>query len=697
MRSAAPVLLSSILIGFGLTAPVRAEAPAASAHPLTVRDMVAMERLGSPRPSPDGRWIVFTRQAYDWDANTTTINLWMVSIDGKTLRPLTSAKAKDTSPRYAPDGRSIAFLSSRGGTSQVWTIDPAGGEAVPLTRFPIGIDTFAWSPDGTRLLFSAEVYPDCADLQCTADRDRAKGDNPVKAMVFSSLPIRHWDEWEDGKRSHLFVWPLQGGTAPIDIMKGADADAPTKPFGGDEEFAWSPDGRSVAFTARMPREYAWSTNDDVYLAAADGSGFRCLSEANKALDTQPVFSADGRTLAWLSMSRPGYESDRRRAVLYDLASGRRRVLTETWDRSPESLLFSPDGRRLIVTAEEGARQKVFAVDAEGGVSGSGEATVSTLIAAGTNSAVALAGRDRLVFVRDTLVAPAEIYTSRLDGSDERPLTKVNEARVAAIRLSRPEEFRFPGAGGDMVQGWILRPVDFEAGRRYPVAFLIHGGPEGAWTDHFHYRWNMQAFAAAGYVTVAINFHGSTGFGQAFTDAINGDWGGKPYQDLMLGLDYVLATYPFADGTRVGALGASYGGYMINWIAGHSDRFKCLVSHDGELDLKGSYYMTEELWFPEWEFGGTPWEKPGNYERFSPESMVEHWKTPMLVVHGARDFRLPETEGFAAFTALQRRGIPSKLLYFPDENHWVLKPRNSVLWHETVIGWLDQWLKGAAAR
>ena len=667
--------------------PLSASAP----HPFGVRDMIAMERLSEPRPSPDGRRVVFARRVYDWDSNSTSINLWIVPIEGGEPRRLTSAKSHDTSPAWSPDGRLVAFVSDRGGSSQVFTIDPQGGEAIPLTHFPVDVDNIRWSPDGKRLAFSAEVYTDCADLQCTADRDKKKADDPVKARLYDSLPFRHWDAWEDGKRRHLFVWPVAGG-APIDVMKGAEGDSPTKPFGGAEEYAWSPDGRSIAFTARIRKDAAWSTDDDIYLAAADGSGYRCLSDANEATDTQPVFSPDGRTLAWLAMARPGYESDRRRVVLDDLASGRQRRLTEGWDRSPASLAWTPDGRRLVVGAEEGARDKIFAVDASGGAAGRGDGAVSLLAGDGTSSDISVAG-DRLVFLRDTLTSPAEVYTEPLAGGPARALTRVNAARIASAEMSKPEEFWFSGAGGDRVHGWLLRPVGFQAGRKYPLAFLVHGGPQGAWTDHFHYRWNMQAFAGAGYVTVAIDFHGSTGYGQAFTDAIRNDWGGKPYDDLMMGLDHVLATYDFVDPKRLCALGASYGGWMVNWIAGHTDRFQCLVTHDGEMDERTSYLTTDELWFPEWEFGGTPWEAKDSYVRWSPDESIARWKTPMLVIHGGRDYRLPETEGFAAFTALQRRGIPSKFLYFPDENHWVLKPRNSVLWYDTVIAWLDRWTRG----
>ena len=683
VRCLAPVLAAT-LAAAALAAPSLPAAADEARHPFSVRDMVAMERLAGPQPSPDGRQVVFTRRVYDPNANKSFTNLWVVPIEGGEPRRLTSAKASDTSPRWSPDGRTIAFVSDRSGSMQVWMIDPAGGEARQATSLPVDVDNVEWSPDGSRLAFSAEVYPDCPGLACTAERDKEKSDSPVKARVYTRLMFRHWDAWDEGKRNHLLVWPLAGGE-PVDVMKGADGDSPTRPFGGSEEFAWSSDGKSIAFTAKMAKNAAWSTDNNVYLAAADGSGFLCLTCANEATDTQPAFSPDGRTIAYLAMSRPGFEADRQRVMLYDVASGKSRPLTEGWDRSADSLAWSADGKRLFVTAEDTARRKIFAVDPAGG-------RVSVVVGDHYNMDVAVTSKGRLVYAQDSLTSPAEIFTCRQDGGDARALTRINAARVQAAVMSRPEEFWFKGAMDERVHGWILKPVDFQEGRKYPVAFLVHGGPQGSWEDHFHYRWNPQAYAGAGYVAISINFHGSTGFGQAFTDSISKSWGGAPYEDLMKGLDHAVATYPFIDASRMGALGASYGGYMINWIAGHTDRFKCLVSHDGEFDTRTSYYTTEELWFPEWEQGGLPWEPGTTYDRWSPALFVQNWKTPMLVVHGARDYRLPETEGFSAFTALQRKGVPSKLLYFPDENHWVLKAKNSILWHDTVIGWLDQWLK-----
>ena len=686
---------------FLLTALAALPAAAAESHPFSVRDMVAMERLGDPKGSPDGRWVVFTRRTWDEAANKVTTNLWLAAMDGSAVRQLTAARQiSDASPIWSPDSRAVAFVSNRGGSSQIWVIALDGGEAAQVTSLPVDVDNIQWSPDGTRIAFSAEVYPDCSDLACTAKRDEEKSASPVKAMEFDGLMIRHWDSWFDGKRIHIFTLPLKAGPLPapagdpVDLLKGIDDDAPTRPFGGAEEYAFSPDGKEIAFTSKMVANSAWSTDTDIYtVPAAGGAQPSCLTEANEAADAQPAYSPDGSTIAWLAMRRPGYEADTFRIVLHDRRTGKSRLLTEEWDRSAGSLAFTPDGRSLVVTATDTGRVPIFLVDA-----GSGK--VTKIVPDHYNSSVSVVGAasgpgsGRVVFLQDSLTSPAEIFTARIDGSDVKRLTRVNEARVAAARMSEPIEFTFKGAAGDKVHGWLLKPVDFKEGTKYPLAYMIHGGPQGSWEDHFHYRWNPQAYAGAGYAVAMVDFHGSTGYGEAFTDAIQGDWGGKPYEDLMKGIDHILETYPFVDGGRMGALGASYGGYMINWIEGQTDRFKCLISHDGSFDERAAYFTTEELWFPEWDFKGTPWENPEMYDRWSPTRYVQNWKTPMLVIHGAKDFRLPETEGFSVFTALQRRGIPSKFLYFPDENHWVLKAKNSIRWHEEVIGWLDRWLKPA---
>ena len=677
-------------------------------HPFSVQDMVRMERVGDAKPSPDGRWVAFTRRSWDPEANKTTTNIWLVSMDGRILRQLTSAKhIADTSPIWSPDGKTVLFLSNRTGSSQIWTIRVDGGEPRQFSKFPVDVGSLQWSPTGSHLAFSADVYPDL-DMDETAKRDKEKGDSPVKAMRFDRLFIRHWDTWSDGKRGHVFVAPVSRvegdwelGGSVIDLMKGVDGDCPVKPFGGAEDYAWSPDGQEIAYTTQVGTDEAWSTDLNIFLVPVSGGPARSITAENKATDTGPVYSPDGKTIAYRAMMRPGFEADRLRIKLYDRQTGKARTITEEWDHSPGSLAWSPDGKTLFVTAQEHAREKIFAVDVASGkpreLVGEHYNTNLSVVTAPSGTAA-----DRLVFGQDSLTGPLELWTCRGDGSDLLRLTQINDDRIKLAQMATPEEFHFTGALDEVVHAWLLKPVGFEesaaaskdrpSGKKHPIAFVIHGGPQGAIEDHFHYRWNLQAFAGAGYAVIAVNFHGSTGYCQAFTDSISGDWGGKPFMDLMKGLDHALATYLWLDGDRVAALGASYGGWMINWINGHTNRFKCLVNHDGGFDEYSNYYTTEELWFPEWEFRGVPWEKPELFDKFSPSRYVANWQTPTLVIHGARDFRLVDTEGIATFTALQRRGIPSQLLYFPDENHWVLKPRNSILWHETILAWLERWLK-----
>ena len=666
----------------------RAQAPAGATHPFSVHDMLAMDRISDPQVSPDGRQVVFVVSRTDLDHNRRRTDLWRVGADGAGLRPLTSNEAGDSDPRWSPDGVWIYFLSSRSGSSQVWRIAVDGGEAQSVTALPLDVNAFRLSPDGARLAVSLDVFPDAdpAATQKRLDEREAGLKAGPSGRVYDGLFVRHWDTWCDGRRSHLFVLPVAGGV-PVDVMKGMDADCPSKPFGGVEEFAWSPDGGSLVFSARnVGREEAWSTNFDLFAVAADGSAPpRDLTAANPAWDTAPAFSPDGRTLAYLAMAVPGYEADRFRIWLKPWPDGPARPLTEAWDRSPSSIAWAPDGRTLYAVAENLGQTALFAVDAA-----SGKARV--VVGQGTVAAAVPTG-DRIVYGLNHLKAPTELFSVRADGSDVRALTHLNAEKVAAARMGEPEQFSFKGARGDVVYAYVVKPVDFDPAKKYPVAFLIHGGPQGSFGNDFHYRWNPQAYAGAGYATLAVDFHGSTGYGQAFEDAIRGDWGGKPLEDLQKGLAAALQRYPWMDGTRVAALGASYGAYMTNWIAGNwPDRFRCLVTHDGNLDERAAYFGTEELWFPEYEHLGTPWSNPKEYEKQNPVNFVRNWKTPTLVVHGGRDFRIPYVNGISTFTALQRRGVPSRFLYFPDENHWVLKPRNSILWHETVLGWLDQWTK-----
>jgi len=687
------VLVPALWLVLVTTTPLAAAAPAAATHPFSIHDMLAMRRISDPQVSPDGQQVAFTVWTADLDANRGRTDVWVAPLAGRGApRRLTTAEAADYGARWAPDGQALYFVSTRGGSAQVWRLPLAGGEAAPVTALPLDVDNLVVAPDGKHLAVTAEVFPDCETLDCTPQRLEAEEARKSTGRLYTQLFVRHWDTWKDGRRRHVLVVPLEApdrAGAPVDVMRGMDADSPSKPWGGTEELAFAPDGAGIVFATRdAGREEAWSTNFDLYLAPLDGARApQPLTADNPAWDTAPAFSEDGKWLAWLAMERAGFEADRYRVKVarWDRGAPKDvRTLTEAWDRSPGELVWGPDGDELFVAADDLGQRAVFAVDAESGA-------VRRVVADGTNQAVQPYG-DRLLYLHDDLKGPGELWTVDARGKGARAVTDLNAAAVAAARTGDAEQFTFQGAHGDTVYGYVVKPADFDPAQRYPVAFLVHGGPQGSFGNHFHYRWNPQAYAGAGFAVVMIDFHGSTGYGQAFTDAIRGDWGGAPYEDLMMGLDAALARYPFLDGDRACALGASYGGYMIYWIAGQTDRFRCLVAHDGNIDERFAYFDTEELWFPEWEHNGTPWTNPEGYAKHNPVDHIQNWKTPLFVVHGELDYRVVVTQGIGAFNALQRLGVPSQFLYFPDENHWVLKPANSVLWHESVIAWLQRWTK-----
>jgi dipeptidyl aminopeptidase/acylaminoacyl peptidase len=670
----------------GLLAAV---APAA-AKGLTIDDMLAMRRVSDPAVSPDGKWVAFSVRDTDLEANRGRSDVWLAATDGSSVRQLTTHVENDQDAQWSPDGAWVYFTSSRSGSSQVWRIRPTGGEAEAVTKLPTDVSDYKIFPDGKHLIVAVEVWPTAKSIADSVKRDDERARSKMKAKVYDTLLFRHWDQWEDGKYSHLFVWtaPEAGGKADDarDLTPGQATDSPTGPFGGMDEVSISPDGKAMTFVARVAgREDAWRTNTDAFLVATDGRSKAVnLTKDNPAYDFAPTFSPDGKSIAVRMMKRAGFESDRQRIAIIDVASRKLRVVTEAWDRSAGNLVWSADGKTIWTDTDNLGNHSVFAVDVA-----SGNARV--VIDKGSNTSPHPAG-DRIVFSRDTMRAPAELYSAKLDGSDLKQITHLNDARVKAITWGEPTQFTFKGAKGDTVYGWVIKPAGFTGGGKAPVAFLIHGGPQNSFGDHFHYRWNPEFYAGHGFAVVMIDFHGSTGYGQAFTDAISGDWGGAPYDDLMMGLDAALENYSWLDKTRMGALGASYGGYMINWINGKTDRFKALICHDGNLDERLAYYDTEELWFPEWEHGGLPWEKPEGYTKQNPIDLVKNWKTPTLVIHGGQDFRVVDTQGMSTFTALQRRAIPSRFIYFPDENHWVLKPQNSKLWHDEVLAWLDRFTK-----
>ncbi len=675
------VLLGSLLVA---AAPARGEK-----RPFTVHDMLAIDRVQDPQVSPDGRHVAFVLRVTDLEANRGRTDLWLVGADGGGLRRLTAHPDADHSPRWSPDGRSLYFISTRSGSSQVWRIAVDGGEAEQITREPLDVANLVVAPGGRAIAYSMEVFVNAKSPAETQARLDEIAKRKATGRVYTRLPFRHWDTWRDGRRSHLFVRSLPATTQPaVDVTAGVDMDVPTRPFGGTDEIAFTPDSKSIVFVARNAgRNEAWSTNGDLFVAPIDGSASpRCLTIDNLALDTHPRFSPDGRTLAWLAMTRPGYEADKQTIMLKPWPDGEARALTAQWDRSAGSLAWSPDGRTIYTVADNLGQRSLFAVDVAGG-------QAREVVKMGTVDAPQPAG-ERILYALDTLTSPVELFSVRPDGSDVRQITHINTQRLKEVMVGQPEQFSFEGWNGETVYAYLVKPVDFNAApKKYPVAFLIHGGPQGSFGNHFHYRWNPQAYAGAGYAVIMVDFHGSTGYGQAFCDSIRGDWGGKPLIDLQKGLAHALRNYAWLDDDRVAALGASYGGYMINWIAGNwPDAFRCLVCHDGNLCERMAYYDTEELWFPEWDHLGTPWDNPQGYEFQNPINFVKNWRTPMLVIHGAQDFRVVETQGMSTFTALQRRGIPSKFLYFPDENHWVLKPANSILWHDTVIDWLNQWTK-----
>ena len=667
-----------------VVAPVEDPEPIAptTPHTFTERDLLAMDRISGHAVSPDGKTIAFVRRVTDLGDNKGRTDLWTVPASGGNPTRLTTDPASDGSPMWTPDGKTLLFVSSRSGSPQVWRVAAGGGTPTQVTDLVLPMANVTLDPTGERLVFSLEVFVDCETLECTKKRLEADEADKRSGRIYDGGFVRHWDTYGDGRRNHLFSMPLTGGGTPVDLMAGMDADAPSKPFGGSEEFTVSPDGETVVFTARdVGRIEPWSTNFDLFAVPIEGGERRKLTE-NPAWDNHPVFSADGKTLFFAAMQRPGYESDR--FVVQSMAwpDGTPEPLTAAWDRSARDIVAAPEGDVLWVTAQDVGQVSLFEVALPGGA-------VRKLASDGTISGPAVAGRN-LVFARHDLGHPAELFTMPRAGGKIDAITRINADKVAAAKMGAYEQFSFAGAKGDTVYGYLVKPAEFREGTKVPIAFLIHGGPQGSFGNKFHYRWNPQVYAGRGYAAVMIDFHGSTGYGQAFTDAIRKDWGGAPLEDLKLGLAAALEKYPFLDGDRTCALGASYGGFMINWIAGQwPDGFSCLVNHDGVFDQRSMYYATEELWFPEWENGGTYYENPLQYERWNPVRFVDQWKTPMLVIHGALDYRVPEEQGLAAFNALQRRGIESRYLQFPDENHWVLQPNNSLLWHETVLDWLGK--------
>jgi len=647
-------------------------------------DLNRLARVSDPQVSPDGRFVVYVQRDADLDANRGRNDLWLVDLDSPKQKPrrLTQHSANDTHPRWSVDGSSVYFLSSRAGSMQVWRLPLTGGEAVQITDYPLEVSTFKFSPDGSRIALAMDMLADCADMKCTSDRLEEAGKRKATARVYDRLFIRHWDTWSNQTRSHLFVALMNAdgrAGAPNDVSRPLDADVPSKPDGGDEEFTFSPDSSHIVFSARVAgKTEPWSTNFDLYEASSDGRApLRNLTAGNPAWDTQPVYLRSG-DLAWLAMKRPGFEADRFGIMISH--AGKVRELAPQWDVSVARLDVSEDGKALLATASDLGQHPLYSVDPASGA-------VSKLSADGYVADFSPGRRGNVVVWHD-IATPPDLYLLAGRAAPRR-LTSVNAALLATKDLSPFEQYNFKGWNGETVYGYVVKPFGFAANRKFPVAFVVHGGPQVSFANHWNWRWNAQAFAARGYGVVFIDFHGSPGYGQAFTDAISQHWGDRPFEDLQKGLAAATQQFPWLDSSRACSLGASYGGYMQNWIAGNwPDGFKCIVNHDGIFDTRSMYYSTEELWFTEWENGGPYYDNAETHERFNPANFVKNWRTPMLVIHGEQDFRVPDTQGISTFTALQRRGIESRLVYFPDENHWVLKPANSIFWYTTVLDWLD---------
>ncbi len=677
-------MLALVLVLMAVASPLYA-----AGRPMTIDDLLAVTGVSEPAFSPDGALIVYVVSELDRATDKTTSSLWLVPAAGGEPRRLTTTAGVNNHPRFSPDGKTIAFVSNRGGSAQVWLLPLSGGEPHALTKLPIDLSGPVWSPKGDMIAVAAEVYPGLSPEE-TAAKDKEKEAAKSKARIYDHLMARHWDAWNEGKRSHLFV--IDAGTGQArDLTPKLEVNTPPAPFGGSSDYAWSPDGRELAFTAEPAGGEAWSTNSDVWTVAVDGGLPRNLTAANKGADAQPAYSPDGKWIAVVSQDREGFESDLWILRVIDRATLASRELTRSLDRPVQAYAWLPGGDRIAVLIDDHGSVTVASLSASHGVAGS-NAPLTRLTSGGSHAGLVAASTGALAFTRTTADHPAELHATAPDGSGPRVLSHHNDALTAALDLPKLEGFTFKGADGDPVHGWLLRPPGFDPSKKYPVAFLIHGGPQGAWHDEWHARWNYHMFGSHGCAVVAINPRGSTGYGQRFTDQISQDWTGRVYVDLMNGLDHVLAAYPFLDGSRVGAAGGSYGGFMVNWIAGQTDRFKALVSHAGVFDLTSEYGSTEELWFPEWEFGGTPWEKPDHYRERSPSLKAANFKTPTLVIHGALDFRVPDAQGLGMFTSLQRRGVPSRYLFFPDEGHWIKKPANRVVWWREVLGWLDRYLK-----
>jgi len=680
------VLMTLALI-LAVSSLVPAQPPAGPRF--TVEEMLKLKRVSDPQLSPDGRLVAYVVTDVSLEKNSRVNQIWIVPVSGGAPALLMRTDKSDSTPRWSPDGKKLAFVSTRDGSSQVWMVDMGPGGAVGEPRKVTSLATEAagviWSPDGRWLAFTSDVYPACATSACNEQALKEFESRKSKARVFDHLLYRHWVSWKEGRFSHVFLVPSDGSAAPRDLTPG-EADVPPFSLGGPDDYAFSPDSKELAFVRKTDAVEAISTNSDLFLLDLTSPSAKPRKiTTNPAADGGPAYSPDGRYIAYRAQQRPGFEADRWQLMLIDRKTGEHRSVTAGWDRSVDSYAWTPDSKALNVTAEDSGEGAWFLVEL------AGRAPLPLKLGGSVGDLRTTADGQTVVYTRNTIDQPAEIYrASAKDGSSSTPLTRSNPG-LAVFNLRPAEKVWFDGARGTKIQAWVVKPPDFREGRKYPLLYLVHGGPQNSWHDGWTYRWNAEVFAAAGYVVFMPNPRGSTGFGQQFTDEISGDWAGTPYEDLMKGADFA-ESLPYVEKGRTGAAGASYGGYMMDWFLGHTTRFRAIVTHAGVYNLTSMYGVTEELWFPEWDLKGTPWTNPDLYAKLSPHTYAKNFKTPTLVTHGELDFRVPIGEGLQLFTALQRQGVPSKMVYFPDEGHWINRPANAALWYHEFIAWMDRWVK-----
>lgn len=657
----------------------------AQKKPFDTDALLKIQRISDPQLSPDGKTVAFAVSLPDVPANKATHSVWTVPIDGGTPRKLADLAER---PRWSPDGKRIFYVGTSGDASQIWSMNPDGSGSTQVTHLSTEADGELVSPDGKYLVVTSDVYPECTidnafDDACNQRHLDAEKNNKVKARLITGLLYRHWTTWEGNRRSHILSISLAGGKV-ADLSPGT-REVPPFSLGGPDDYAISPDSMEVCFSMNTDDVPAAGTNNDLFVVPIQGGKANKIT-ANPGADNSPLYSPDGKYLAYRSQARAGYESDRWRLVVLERATGKLTIPTDAIDRSVESFTWSPDSTRLFFTVEDRGRQAIQFVAVDGGgarVAITGNSTLDDMQFAADGKTI--------VFTRQSGDSPIEICKAMSSGGSVVPLTHLNDDLLGQYQLTPLEDFWVAGAENTQVQSFVVKPPGFNPASKYPVIMLIHGGPQGEWGEDWTYRWNAQIFAAAGYVVVMPNPRGSVGYGQKFTDDINQDWGGKPFDDLMAVADYV-AKLPYVDADRMAAAGGSYGGYMIDWMLGHTNRFKAFVSHAGVFDLREEAESTEELWFPMWEFGGMPWDNPDVYDKWSPSHFIKDFQTPTLVVHGEMDFRIPYSQGLELYTALQMRKVPSELLVFPDEGHWVLKPQNSAFWYKTVLDWINNWTK-----